>query len=158
MQAHWLLKVILLYNFIFYVDDNSYGYKLGDNKIILTNKKNEDLQSIYPVSSNSEHLFRSIFNNKTGISPINQLNFLAKNFRFKCQNCSKLCGINFYIEKSSDNDFLKNAVIICEECYKGDSIIKSISKENLISASIYNVINPRESKYIYYNLSFRSFN
>ncbi len=130
-------------------DDNQYGYKVGENKVMIINKEREELKSLYPVTNSSEHLFRSLFNGKTGISPINQINFLAKNFRFKCDNCSNLCGLSFYLEgeKSNEIDYLKNTIVICENCYKNNDIINSIQKSSLILGNIYNVINPRESKF-----------
>lgn len=126
-------------------DDNPYGYKIGDNKLVLTNKVNQDLRSLYSISNTTDHLFRSIFNGKSGISPINQINFISRNYRFKCDTCSNLCGFNIYIEDFKDNkdfDFLKNSIVICEDCYSSDNKNSLVDKSKLISSNIYSVLNP----------------
>lgn len=126
-------------------EDNPYGYKIGDNKLVLTNKVNQDLRSLYSISNTTDHLFRSIFNGKSGISPINQINFISRNYRFKCDTCSNLCGFNIYIEDFKDNkdfDFLKNSIVICEDCYSSDNKNSLVDKSKLISSNIYSVLNP----------------
>lgn len=102
---------------------------------------------MFPISNCPEHLFRSVFSSKGGVNPINQTNFLAKNYRFKCDECSKLCGLSFYVEKhSQEEDYLKKTIVICEQCYNENKVPKSINKENLQVSNFYSVVNPRESK------------
>lgn len=86
------------------------------------------------------------------------MNFISKNYRFKCENCSGICGLFFYIDK--EEDFLKSSNIICEECFKkfssnDTSDIKEedkkeniyinkikFKKENFKYTTIFNILNP----------------
>lgn len=127
------------------------GFKVGDNKIVLLNKDKEELRSIYPVNSIPEQLFKSVFT-KSSVSPVNQMNFLAKNYRFKCENCANLCGIFFYLEIKRTEEFLKSSLVICDDCFKNDQIKESprYSKENFECTSIFNLLNNHECKLLYY--------
>lgn len=124
----------------------SYGYKLGDNKIILVNSVNEEIKPLYLIGSCGEHLFRSLFNQKaSAISPSNQLSFLSKHFRLKCDNCAELCEFQFYLEKSSstlkDDLGLRDSITVCLKCYKSNNFPQSIEKSCLILTNIYSVLS-----------------
>ena len=125
--------------FIFlFKESDSLGFKLGENKIILINEKKEDLKVVFPVNNIPENLFRTIFN-KNSVSPINHMNFISKNYRFKCENCTNLCGLFFYIDKGEE-DFLKSSIIICENCFAKDEKFKE-KKEAFKHTTIFNILS-----------------
>lgn len=135
----------------------NFGNKIGDNNIILTDKQGEELRSLYPINSTPEMLFRNIFN-KNSLSVLNQMSFLAKNYRPKCDICSSLCGIDWYIQVSKDlvsnvpseesvMTKLKESVLVCESCYEKSELPKGLTKEDFEIANFFNIVNPSESKY-----------
>lgn len=118
---------------------------MGDNKIILVNSQNEEIKPLYLIGNCGEHLFRSLFNPKANvISPLNQLSFLSKHFRLKCDNCANLCEFQFYLEKSSlygkDEIGLKDSIIVCLNCHKSNNFPLSIDKSSLILGNLYSVL------------------
>jgi hypothetical protein len=113
---------------------------------------------LFPINATPESLFRTIFN-KNSLNVVNQINFLAKNYRPKCDMCSKLCNMEWYMqmggpsvtipdEKISSNpfDFIKESLLICEGCFEGGNLPKGLSKENFELANFFNIVNPSESK------------
>lgn len=66
------------------------------------------------------------------MNTINQMNFLAKNYRPKCDLCSLLCGIEWYSEKE------KEGIIVCENCFE-NSNNPNFSKENFELTNFYNL-------------------
>ena len=126
-------------------EEDNIGYKLGENKVILTKNKIEQ-RSLHPINNIPEHLFRSVFS-KTNLSQLNHINFLSKNYRFECDNCSNLCGMFFYIEKKNNEDFLKTNLIICENCLKEGIDIKKYAKDDFTFTSIFYLINSSECKF-----------
>jgi hypothetical protein len=128
-------------NLMFILDSvPNYGNKIGENAVILT-KNGEDLKTLYPINSNPENLFRTIFN-KNSLSALNQVNFLAKNYRPKCDICSQLCNMEWYMQKNQD---VKSCLLICETCYESNSYPKDFTKDDFEIANFFNIINPSES-------------
>jgi hypothetical protein len=64
--------------------------------VILTKKSGEEIKTLYPNNSTPEMLFRTIFN-KNSQNVLHTMNFLAKNYRPKCDLCSNLCGLDWFI-------------------------------------------------------------
>ncbi len=115
---------------------------------------------MYPINSTPESLFRTIFN-KNSLNVVNQINFLAKNYRPKCDMCSNLCNMEWYMhsggssaseEKNSTITFesVKEILLICENCYETDNFPKGVSKDNFESANFFNIISSSESKIKFY--------
>ena len=77
----------------------NFGNKIGDNSIILTDKSGDEIKTLFPINSTPEMLFRTIFN-KNSQNILNTMNFLAKNYRPKCDFCSNLCGLDWYFSIS----------------------------------------------------------
>jgi hypothetical protein len=124
----------------------------------LTDKQGEELRSLYPINNTPEMLFRNIFN-KNSLSVLNQMSFLAKNYRPKCDICSSLCGIDWYIQagkelvsnipsEESVMTRLKDSVLVCESCYEKSEFPKGLTKEDFEIANFFNIVNPSESKYL----------
>lgn len=141
------MKTKHYFNILSQSESDISGLKIGDNKIILTNKEKEELRAAYPINSVPEHLFKSVFS-KNNVSPVNQINFIAKNYRFKCENCGNLCGIFFYLENKGSEEFLKSSLVICEECFKNDQSqqIPKFNKENFECTSVFNLMNNQDCK------------
>ena len=76
------------------------------------------------------------------------MNFIAKNYRFKCEHCSNLCDMFFYMEKRVCEDFLKASKIVCDECYKKDqeSNAPNFNKDNFECTSIFSLLNSPDCK------------
>jgi hypothetical protein len=98
-------------------------------------------------------LFRSIFS-KNSMCVTNQINFLAKNYRPKCDICSNLCGLEWYVQNqveiSTEEDpfkKVKNSMLVCEKCFQGGNIPKGLTKEDFEIANFYNIAKPSESNY-----------
>ena len=167
-----LLPKVFNYKSPIYVDASSFlvkdgipnfGNKIGDNAVILTNKSGDEIKTLYPVTSTPEILFRSIFN-KNSLSSLNQMNFLAKNYRPKCDVCSNLCGLDFYLQhlaESLSGNILNNipsaseeenlskvrdSLLICDDCYEQKNFPKGLSKDDFEMANFFNIVNPSESK------------
>ena len=96
---------------------------------------------------------------------VNQTNFLAKNYRPKCDMCSKLCNMEWYMQTSSNNlkedklsvnpfDAVKENLLVCEDCLENGNLPKGLSKENFEIANFFNIVNPAASKIIF-SLFFR---
>ena len=86
------------------------------------------------------------------------MSFLAKNYRPKCDICSSLCGIDWYIQVSKDlvsnvpseeslMTRLKESMLVCESCYEKSELPKGLTKEDFEIANFFNIVNPSESKY-----------
>lgn len=120
----------------------NFGSKIGDNAIVLTNKTGEEIKTLYPINNNPENLFRSIFNKNT-LNSTNKMNFIAKNYRLKCDMCNKLCGIEWYL-LNKDNHEIKNLFIVCENCFENNNIPKDLKKEDFEISNIYSILEPNE--------------
>jgi hypothetical protein len=143
----------------------NFGNKIGDNAVILTNKQNEEFRTLYPINTTPESLFRTIFN-KNSVNVINQINFLSKNYRPKCDMCSKLCNIEWYMQSDPNNaieklnkseaeenfNHVKESLLICENCYDKGNLPKGLSKEDFELANFFNIVNPSESNILYFIL------
>lgn len=75
---------------------------------------------------------------------LNQMNFLSKNYRPKCDICGNLCAIDFLIKKSNNNQ-INQTLLICSDCYNNEDYPKDLTKEDFDCANIFNIINPNES-------------
>ena len=78
------------------MENNSNVNKIGNNNVIITNKSGDELATLFPVNNHPENLFKSFLNEKP-VNPSNQVHFLAKNYRPKCDLCDNLCGLDWYI-------------------------------------------------------------
>ena len=78
------------------MENNSNVNKIGNNNVIITNKNGDELTTLFPVNNHPENLFKSFLNEKP-VNPSNQVHFLAKNYRPKCDLCDNLCGLDWYI-------------------------------------------------------------
>jgi len=88
--------------------------------------------------------FKIIFN-KNSLNSLVQINFLAKNYRPKCDLCKNICDINWYMLKKQDFD--NQSQLICEVCFENEKFNKeSYKKEDFELANFFNIINPSESK------------
>jgi hypothetical protein len=121
----------------------NFGNKMGENAVIIT-KNGEEVKTVYPINNNPENLFRTIFN-KNSLNMLNQMNFLSKNYRPKCDICSKLCDIEWYMLKNCD---VKNMLLICDKCYVGECFTKDFTKDDFELANFFNIINPSESIFL----------
>lgn len=98
-----------------------------------------------------EHLFRSLFNQKiSAVSPTNQLWFISKHFRLKCDNCAKLCCFEFYIENSTNSQQknelnLKESIIICLTCAQLKEFPSSIDKSCLVLSNLFSILSGDKS-------------
>jgi hypothetical protein len=110
---------------------------MGENAVIIT-KNGEEVKTVYPINNNPENLFRTIFN-KNSLNVLNQMNFLSKNYRPKCDICSELCDIEWYMLKNT------NMLLICENCYEGKCFTKDLTKDDFEIANFFNIMNPAES-------------
>lgn len=93
-----------------------------------------------------DNSFKIIFN-KNSLNSLIQINFLAKNYRPKCDICKKLCNIDWYmLRKQEDNN---ESELICEVCFDSEKFPKDVyKKEDFEMANFFNIINPSESKII----------
>lgn len=123
------------------------GSKIGENCVVLINNEGEELRTIYPITNTPENLFRSVFN-KNSMSPLNQLNFLAKNYRPKCDMCSNLCGLDFYVHKDENNNLFKTVLLICEDCLKNSNFPKDLSSDNFEITNVLNIANLNRGKLV----------
>lgn len=119
---------------------------------MLTTKTGEEIKTLYPINNNPENLFRSIFN-KSALNPTNKLNFIAKNYRPKCDLCNKLCGIEWFMLNNNNQD-TKDLLLICNTCFENRNIPKDLNIEDFVVSNIYSIVEPNESKnlflFIYY--------
>jgi hypothetical protein len=125
---------------------------------VLTNKTGEEIRTLYPVNSHPENLFRSFFNKNTQ-NAMNQMNFLAKNYRPKCDMCSDLCDIDWYMQTKANSgsgktltniinntNSVSDMLLICEGCYENSNFPQGLVKSDFEMANFFNVVNPSESK------------
>lgn len=122
----------------------NFGSKIGDNAIVLTTKTGEEIKTLYPINNNPENLFRSIFN-KNALSPANKLNFIAKNYRPKCDLCNKLCGVEWYVLKNNNLE-KKDLLLICDTCFETGNIPKDLKADDFQITNIHGIVDPNESK------------
>lgn len=94
---------------------------------------------------NVDDSFRIIFN-KNSLNSLVQINFLAKNYRPKCDICNRLCNIDWYMLKKSEGN--NKSFLICELCFESEKFTQeNYKKEDFEMANFFNIINPSESKY-----------
>jgi hypothetical protein len=134
--------------------------------ITIVNETSE-IKTVYPVSEKAEektkkksdanflHLnsnenlsldisFKIIFN-KNSLNSLVQINFLAKNYRPKCDLCKRICNIDWYMLRKQDVNN-NESLLICEVCFENEKFSKeSFKKEDFEMANFFNIINPSES-------------
>ena len=91
-----------------------------------------------------DNSFRIIFN-ENSLNSLNQINFLAKNYRPICDLCNKLCNIDWYmLRKKNIHD---KSFLLCEVCFDSEKLnSEQFSKDDFEMANFFNIINPSESK------------
>ena len=109
---------------------------------MLDNLGNE-IKPLFPINNTPENLFRSIFN-KNSMNVLNQMNFLSKNYRPKCDFCLSLCALDFYMQKTNTEN--EKNLIICSLCYNKDNFFQDLTKEDFEAANFFNIVNSSESK------------
>lgn len=83
------------------------------------------------------------------------MNFLAKNYRPKCDMCSGLCDLDWYMQnlKKGENiynqlfsmkDKEKDALLLCENCFETGNYPKNLTKEDFELGNFFNIVNPSE--------------
>lgn len=73
-----------------------------------------------------------------------QINFLAKNYRPKCDLCEKICNIDWYMLRKQDES--NQSFLICDACFENEEYSKkNFKKEDFEMANFFNIINPSES-------------
>lgn len=118
-----------------------------------TKKKSDLLSSHLSPNENLslDSSFKIIFN-KNSLDSLGQINFLAKNYRPKCDICKRICNIDWYMLRKQDIN--NESLLICEVCFENEKFPKKIyKKEDFEMANFFNIINPSESIfYLYYFL------
>ena len=136
-------------------NSNNSTNKVGNNNIILTNKNGEEIRTLFPIHNYKENLYRRFFSENTNLIN-NQINFLTKHYRPKCDLCTNICEIDWYITKENnsilneENTFYKqtenknNMMLICENCYKKGDFPLGLSKEDFEMSNVYNIFVPND--------------
>ena len=134
------------------IESNNSTNKVGNNNVILMNNNKEEIRTLYPIHNHKENLYRNFFSeNKLLIN--NQINFLTKNYRPKCDLCTNLCDIDWYILREnhpSEIDDIykqqesKNMMLICENCYEKGDFPLGLSKEDFELSNVYNIFVPND--------------
>ena len=139
-------------------EGNNSSTRIGSNNVVLTNKSGEEMRTLFPINNHPESLFRSFFE-KNSNTAVNQVNFLTKNYRPKCDLCGNLCELDWYITSKDGKDPFdfnetnkenssateqKDILLICEECYDKGEFPKGLGKENFELSNVYNILMPNE--------------
>ena len=134
------------------IESNNATNKVGNNNVILMNNNKEEIRTLYPIHNHKENLYRNFFSeNKLLIN--NQINFLTKNYRPKCDLCTNLCDIDWYILREnhpSEIDDIykqqesKNMMLICDNCYEKGDFPLGLSKEDFELSNVYNIFVPND--------------
>ena len=144
-------------------EGNNNSTKMGNNNVILTNKAGEEIRTLFPINNHPESLFRSFFNKNNTV--LNQVNFLTKNYRPKCDLCEELCELDWYItnktngkkpfdfnDNSSENQIPSilsnsnedNILLICENCYEKNEFPNPLTKDDFELSNVFNILMPNE--------------
>lgn len=144
-------------------EGNNNSTKMGNNNVILTNKAGEEIRTLFPINNHPESLFRSFFNKNNTV--LNQVNFLTKNYRPKCDLCEELCELDWYItnktngkkpfdfnDNSSENQIPSilsnsnedNILLICENCYEKKEFPNPLTKDDFELSNVFNILMPNE--------------
>ena len=141
--------------FLLEKESNNSTNKVGNNNGILTNKNGEEIRTLFPIHNYKENLYRRFFSENTNLIN-NQINFLTKHYRPKCDLCTNICEIDWYITKENnsilneENTFYKqtenknNMMLICENCYKKGDFPLGLSKEDFEMSNVYNIFVPND--------------
>lgn len=94
--------------------------------------------------------FNIIFN-KNSLNSLNKINFLAENYRPKCDYCKNLCGLDWFMERENSN---KNPFLICDMCFdtekfeeiKNFAFERKLQKKDFERANFFNIIAKGESR------------
>lgn len=139
--------------------------KIGTNNVVLTNKFGEEIRSLYPINTHPESLYRSFFNQNPSTA-LNQINFLTKNYRPKCDLCSHLCDLDWYItinnggynpfdfDKETNiasqlanctpNETNNTMLLICEECHSKGEFPSGLTQEDFELSNVFNILLPND--------------
>jgi len=91
----------------------------------------------------------------------NQLNFISKNYRPKCDICNCLCEIEWYTQKLKENEQENyyshsqigyghingkqhtptKGLLICNKCYENENLPKDLSKADFEFSNFFNIVN-----------------
>ena len=136
--------------FLLEKESNNSTNKVGNNNVILTNSNKEEIRTLYPIHNHKENLYRNFFSENQNLIN-NQINFLTKNYRPKCDLCTNLCEIDWYIlkenysnEKDDKQQENKNMILICENCYEKGDFPLGLSKDDFELSNIYNIFVPND--------------
>lgn len=77
------------------------------------------------------------------------MNFLARNYRPKCDMCSNLCDIDWYMqtEGKTPEGYSSDSLLICDQCMEKENFPQGLTKENFELANLFSIVNPSESKF-----------
>ncbi len=79
------------------------------------------------------------------MNPTNKLNFIAKNYRPKCDLCNKLCGNEWFMLNNTPQEN-KDILLLCQTCFEIGNIPKDLKKEDFQISNIFSIVDPAESK------------
>lgn len=162
-------------------NENILNYNNSEISIVLTNNK-KNIATLYPINKISNKIFNNFIDNfknmnnsieenpDLNLKKYQNINFLLKNYRPKCDVCKNFCTINWYatkdnylssknnedekeeIESSNDlnvsinideKSLNKDFFLICEECFLNNEIPlpNNLKREYFESSSIYNLFS-----------------
>ena len=113
----------------------NYGFKFGDNTIIINDLSGNEVKILYPVNNIPENIFRSAFNKS--VNMLNQINFIAKNFRPRCDFCGNLCDLEWLSKKVVETNNKTFSIILCEKCYKGHNYPKDLKQSDFEISNLF---------------------
>ena len=125
-------------------NSNEFNIKILDEE----NGTNNKLINIEDLKVDNS--FNIIFN-KNSINSLYKINFLAKNYRPKCDICKKLCNLDWFMQKEKTNETNKTSFLICDTCFDLGKYSESeynLQKKDFESANFFNIINKSESKFL----------
>ena len=127
--------------------------------MILTNKSGDELFTLYPINNHPENLFRSFFTENSVV--LNKINFLTKNYRPKCDLCSGLCELEFYVANTKLLDYQgdskipsilnpnkQSIMLVCEKCFEKNEFPNGLTKEDFTLSNVFNILVPNEKFHI----------
>lgn len=131
-------------------EGNANSNKIGNNQVIITNSKGEEIRTLYPYNNLPENIFKS-FLVKNSNNPLNQINFLNKNYRPKCDICEELCDLDWYITKDSDqminNSNEAKGLLICEKCYNSNKLPAGLTQNDFTNSNVIDIFNTKEKSH-----------
>ncbi len=114
------------------------GFKFGDNTVVLNDSSGNEVRMFYPINNIPENLFRSAFNKSTNM--LNQINFIAKNFRPKCDVCNQLCELEWHSKKFTEFNQKVFSLILCDICFKANSFPKDLKHSDFSTSNLFDFV------------------